>query len=82
MSFETFKWRYEYFRTLWEGLTQAMDAGKSLADVQTLLAMETAFPRLKDMIRKLPGRAGGPEVDIHAQNIEILWAALQKSAGR
>ena len=78
VSFESFKWRYDYFKTLWEGLTKAKAAGKSLAEAQTLFAFETTFPTQKDMIRKLPGRAGGQEVDVHAQNIEILWAALQK----
>ena len=78
VSFESFKWRYDYFRTLWEGLIKAKAAGKSLAEVQTMFAFETPFPNQKDMIRRLPGRAGGQEVDVHAQNIEILWTALQK----
>jgi len=78
VSFESFKWRYEYFRTLWEGLTKAKADGKSLAEVQAMFPFETTFPGQKDMIRKLPGREGGPDIDVHAQNVEILWAALQK----
>jgi len=76
VSFETFKWRYEYFRTLWEGLIKAKEAGKSLAEAQTMLGFETTFPDRKDMIRKLPGRGQGGEVDVHLQNIEVLWAAI------
>ncbi|MDH4271919.1 MAG: MBL fold metallo-hydrolase, partial [Candidatus Aminicenantes bacterium] len=71
VSFESFKWRYDYFKTLWEGLIKAKAAGKSLAEAQTMFAFETTFPNQKDMIRKLPGPAGGQEVDVHAQNIEI-----------
>jgi len=76
VSFDSFKWRYGYFKTLWDGLAKVKAAGKSLAEARTMFAFETIFPDRKDMIRKLPGRAGGPEVDVHAQNIEILWAAL------
>jgi glyoxylase-like metal-dependent hydrolase (beta-lactamase superfamily II) len=77
VSFETFKWRYDYFKTLWEGLIKAKKAEKSLDEVQAIFAFETVFPDQKDMIRKLPGRGEGQEVDVHAQNIEILWAALK-----
>lgn len=78
VSFDSFKWRYGYFQTLWDGLIKAEAAGKSLAEAQSMLAFETTFPDQKDMIRRLPGRAGGPEVDVHARNIEILWAALKR----
>lgn len=78
VSFETFKWRHDYFRTLWEGLTKAKNAGKSLDEVQAEFAFEKSFPDRKDMIRKLPGPSAGQEIDVHARNIEILWAALQK----
>jgi glyoxylase-like metal-dependent hydrolase (beta-lactamase superfamily II) len=78
VSFESFKWRYGYFKALWDGLSEAKHEGKSLAEVQTMFAFETAFPDQKDMIRKLPGGAEGGEIDVHARNIEILWAALRK----
>lgn len=78
VSFETFKWRYDYFKTFWEGLIKAKKAGKSLDEVQAIFAFEKVFPDQKDMIRKLPGPASGQEVDVHAQNLQILWAALQK----
>ena len=78
VSFESFKWRYDYFKTLWEGLIKAKAAGKSLAEVQTMFAFEKAFPDQRDLIRKHPGGAEGGEVDVHARNIEILWAALRK----
>ena len=78
LSFGSFKWRYDYFKTLWEGLVKARDMGKSLAEVQAMFTFDMIFPDQRGMIRKLPGGAGGQEVDIHAQNIEILWAVLQK----
>jgi glyoxylase-like metal-dependent hydrolase (beta-lactamase superfamily II) len=78
VSFESFKWRYEYFRALWDGLLKAKADGKSLAEAQTMFAFETTFPGQKGMIRKLPGRDGGQDIDVHAQNIEILWAVLSK----
>jgi len=43
-----------------------------------MFPFDTVFPDQRGMIRKLPGGAEGQEVDVHAQNIEILWAALQK----
>ncbi len=78
VSFDSFKWRYGYFRTLWEGMKKAQAAGKNLAEVQTMLAFDIMFPEAKDMKRRLPGGAEGKEVDVHAQNIEVMWNALQK----
>ena len=78
VSFDTFKWRYGYFKTLWEGLKKAREAGKGLAEVQALLAFETMFPDSKDIKRTLPSRTGGKAIDVHAQNVEVLWSAFQK----
>jgi hypothetical protein len=50
----------------------------ALAEVQALFAFETVFPDPKDIKRKLPGDAEGKEVDVHVQNIEVMWNALQK----
>lgn len=49
-----------------------------MAEVQTMFAIETAFPDLKDVKRTLPGRTDGKEFDVHALNIEVMWLALQK----
>ncbi len=78
VSFETFKWRYNYFKTLWEGLLKAKAAGKSLADVQTMFAFEAVFPGFGNIKRTLPSRTEGKPIDVHAQNLDVLWNALQK----
>jgi glyoxylase-like metal-dependent hydrolase (beta-lactamase superfamily II) len=46
LSIEGAEARVEYIRTLWNGVRQAADEGKSFADVQTEFSLDTRFPEL------------------------------------
>ncbi len=46
LSIAGFAARVEYVRALWDGVQAGIAAGKSLADLQTELALDTRFPEL------------------------------------
>ncbi len=77
LSFATLTWRYAYLRKLWDGVCGAKAAGRSLDETKTDLAIERAFPDLKDKRRAITGRDGAP-ADAHVQNIEMLWRATNR----
>jgi len=77
MTFETVVWRYNYLRRLWEAVSRARAAGRSLDDVKADLAIERAFPDLKDKRRAITGRDGAP-ADAHEHNIEMMGNALDR----
>jgi tetratricopeptide (TPR) repeat protein len=46
LTYQGFKNRYNYIKTLWKGVTAAAKEGKSLTEIRTHFALEKKFPEL------------------------------------
>jgi len=80
LSIATLTWRYTYLQKLWDGLIRSKAAGRTLDEAKAELAIERAFPDLKNKRRDIRGRDGAP-ADAHVQNIESMWQALGRRPG-
>ena len=80
LSIATLTWRYTYLQTLWDGLARSRAAGRTLDEAKAELAIERAFPDLKNKRRDSRGRDGAA-ADAHVQNIETMWQALGRRPG-
>jgi len=77
VSLATLTWRYAYLQVLWDGVIKARVAGRSLDDAKADLAIERAFPQLKDKRREIRS-ADGALTDAHARNVEVLWEVFDR----
>ena len=74
LGVETFKQQYRYLGTLWIGLRELRAKDATLEEAKAKYTIERDFPYFKD--RRLKVR----DVDIHANNIDAIWARLSGSA--
>ena len=66
LTYKGFKNRYNYIKTLWNGVTAAAKAGKSLKDIKAEFALEKKFPEL----------VGSPGLDqnwLHEESLLSLY---------
>jgi len=65
LSVEGAEARVEYVRTLWDGVREAFEAGKSAAEVQAEYRLDTRFPELVD--------SPGFSQQTHYASVTELW---------
>ncbi len=76
LSIEGAEARVEYVRTLWDGIREASEAGKSIAEVQAEYRLDARFPELVD--------SPGFSQQQHYASVTELWKGItgQASAAR
>jgi glyoxylase-like metal-dependent hydrolase (beta-lactamase superfamily II) len=71
-STEAFIAQYKYLKKIWDELAVLKSQGKTIEDAKVAFSIEKDFPYFKDKRTKVR------DIDLHLNNIEVLWEWLSK----